>query len=203
MDSVGWANGPARDEAGTPNVVGAVALAAAIQALQRIGMDTVARHEAELTGYALQRLGQVDGLRIYGDPDPRSAPYRLGVIPFNLGDMSHALVAAVLGTEHGIGVRNGCFCAHPYLARLLGLTQRETLQLRSEIAGHDRRRMPGLVRVSFGMYSSIDDVDRLIDALTRISGGDYCGEYLQDRPSGEYLAQGWSPDLAAYFKLGP
>jgi cysteine desulfurase / selenocysteine lyase len=201
-DAVVWAAAPERDEAGTPNVVGAVALAAAMQALQRIGMDTIALHETELTGYALERLAQVDGLRLCGDPDPRSAPHRLGVIPFNLGELPHALVAAVLGTEHGIGVRNGCFCAHPYLTHLLGLTQTETAQLRGEMAAQDRRRMPGLVRVSFGLYNTVDDVDRLADALSHIAAGRFDGEYEQDRSSGEYRARGWSPDLSAYFKLG-
>ena len=57
LDDVDWAPAPDRDEAGTPNVVGAVALAAAVQALERIGMDAIARHEGELTAHALERLG--------------------------------------------------------------------------------------------------------------------------------------------------
>ncbi|MFW6184639.1 MAG: aminotransferase class V-fold PLP-dependent enzyme [Chloroflexota bacterium] len=118
-DSVVWSAPPEREEAGSPNVVGAVALAATIQQLEALGMDVVAAHEAELTAYALQRLSQIDGLQLYGDADPLRAGERLGVIPFNLKVKSHFLVAAILGYEFGVGVRNGCFCAHPYILRRL------------------------------------------------------------------------------------
>jgi selenocysteine lyase/cysteine desulfurase len=201
LDTVAWANGPDRDEAGTPNVVGAVALAAAMQVLQRIGMDTIARHEAGLTAHALRRLADIDGLRLYGCPDPRRAPQRLGVIPFNLKSLSHFHVAAVLSTEFGIGVRNGCFCAHPYIASLLGLSNTELHRLRDEIATGDRRAMPGLVRISFGLYNTPEDVDQLADALGCIARGDYRGRYTQDPVSGEHLAQGWAPDLGPHFSL--
>lgn len=201
IDSVAWAATPDRDEAGSPNVVGAVALAAATKALKRIGMDAIARHEADLTAYALQRLAKVDGVRIYGEADPRRTADRLGVIPFNVGKLSHFLVAAILGTEYGIGVRNGCFCAHPYLTHLLGMTKNEAREVGKNIAMRDLSGMPGMVRISFGMYNTIDEVDVLVDALSDIARGAHKGKYVQDRASGEYQAQGWSPDLAAYFEL--
>ena len=201
LESVTWADGPDRDEAGTPNVVGAVALAAAIEAMQRIGMDQIATHEAELTAYALHRMGQIDGLRIYGDADPLRSAGRLGVIPFNVGALPHALVAAVLGTEFGIGVRNGCFCAHPYLIQLLGLSRDDVQWVRASMADGDMSTMPGMVRVSFGMYNTLEDVDELIAALRRIATGDYAGTYILDRASGEYAANGWSPDVADHFSV--
>ncbi|MDE4916005.1 aminotransferase class V-fold PLP-dependent enzyme [Methylobacterium sp. 092160098-2] len=202
LESVAWADAPDRDEAGTPNVVGAVALAAAMQTLNHIGMEAIARHEAELTAYALERMAQIEGLRLYGEADPARASQRLGVIAFNLEPYSHALVAAVLGTEFGIGVRNGCFCAHPYLIHLLGLTPEDVLQIRSSMAAGDRRAMPGMVRVSFGTYNTVEDIDRLAEALTAIARGEYEGQYCQDRASGEYSARGWSPDLDEHFSLG-
>lgn len=202
LDSVAWADGPDRDEAGTPNVVGAVALAAAIEVMQRIGMDQIASHEADLTAYALHRMAQIEGLQIYGDDAPQRAANRLGVIPFNLGSLPHALVAAVLGTEFGIGVRNGCFCAHPYLIRLLGLSDDDVQIVRSRMIDGDKGAMPGMVRVSFGMYNSRADVDALIAALRRIALGDYAGTYVLDRASGEYAAVGWSPEVADHFTLG-
>jgi hypothetical protein len=61
--------------------------------------------------------------------------------------------------------------------------------------------MPGMVRISFGMYNTIDEVDVLVDALSDIARGAHKGRYVQDRASGEYQAQDWSPDLAAYFEL--
>ncbi|MBC7941036.1 MAG: aminotransferase class V-fold PLP-dependent enzyme [Chitinophagaceae bacterium] len=201
-DSVSWADGPDRDEAGTPNVVGAVALAAAIRELQRIGMQAVAQHETELTAYALQRLARVPGIRLYGDADPRHAAARLGVVTFNLEGLHHGLVAAVLGTEFGIGVRNGCFCAHPYLMHLLGITPDQALQLRARLSAGDRRAVPGMVRLSFGAYTTLDDIDAGVDALHLIARGQYRGRYLQDPSTGEFTAEGWRPDLAAAFAAG-
>lgn len=184
-DTVTWASAPERDEAGSPNVVGAVALAAALRALQGIGMEAIAQHEAELTAYALRRLSQVSGLRVYGDALPERAAQRLGVIPFNLVARSHFLVAAVLSTEHGIGVRNGCFCAHPYLMHLLGLTTTAAQTIRTQMAQGDWRGMPGMLRVSFGLYNTERDVDRLVDALQQIARGEVRGRYVQDQASGE------------------
>lgn len=201
LDDVTWAHGPDRDEAGTPNVVGAVALAAAIRAMQRTGMATIARHEADLTAYALERLAQIDGLQIYGDADPAHAAQRLGVITFNLASRSHAFVAAVLSTEFGIGVRNGCFCAHPYLVRLLDLAPDDVRRLREKMTAGDRRAMPGMVRISFGSYNTFEDVDAVVDALRKIARGEYRGTYVQDRASGEFAALGFSPDVADFFSL--
>lgn len=184
-DEVTWASGPDRDEAGSPNVVGAVALAAALRSLQEIGMAAIARHEAELTAHALRRFSQIDGLRVYGEASPERAATRLGVIPFNLATHSHALVAAVLSAEHGIGVRNGCFCAHPYLMHLLGITPSLARCFRDQMALGDRRGLPGMVRVSFGLFNTVDDVDRLADALGQIARGRVRCHYVQDRSSGD------------------
>jgi selenocysteine lyase/cysteine desulfurase len=201
LKEVAWSGPPDRDEAGSPNVVGAVALAAAIKALRTIGMDAIARHEAELTAYTLERLSSIKGVLLYGDTDPRSTAHRLGVVPFTVEGLSHFLVAAVLGTEWGIGVRHGCFCAHPYLTHLMGYTEAELAKVRDDILSNNRGEMPGLVRISFGMYNTVREVDVLIQALSRIARREIRGEYQQDTRSGEYSAVGWNPDLRAYFKL--
>ena len=168
-DDVVWAAAPERDEAGTPNVVGAIALAAAIEALERIGMDAIAAHEAVLTAYALRGLATVPGLRVFGDRDPGRAPQRLGVIPFEIAGLPHERVAARLADEHAIGVRSGCFCAHPYLAHLLALgdTQRRAAQQR--LARGEHADVPGLVRISFGLGNTREDVDALVEALHAIA----------------------------------
>lgn len=201
LKEVIWAGPPDRDEAGSPNVVGAVALAAAIRKLDEIGMESVAQHEAELTSYILTRLKEVPGLDIYGDPDPGKASQRLGVVPINLSGFSHFLVAAILGHEFGIGVRNGCFCAHPYLLHLLGLSPQEAQDVRDRMIAGDRADMPGLVRISFGLYNTLAEVDVLIEALKAIARGDYQGEYHQDTASGEYHPTGWNPDFDEHFSL--
>jgi cysteine desulfurase / selenocysteine lyase len=201
LDSITWADAPDRDEAGTPNVVGAVALAAAIIALNDIGMDRIASHEAELTSYALDRMAEIDGMQIYGDADPLRASQQLGVIAFNLTKHPHALVAAILGTEFGIGVRNGCFCAHPYLINLLGMRGDEVQLVRSGMADGNRSAMPGMVRASFGMYNSIADVDSLVRAVGRISDGDFQGNYSQDPTTGDFSANDWAANTSDYFRL--
>jgi len=202
LDDVVWAEPPDREEAGSPNVVGAVALAVAIHQLDSIGMHNVAHHEANLTAYALKRLSRVPGLRLFGDRDPLSAGERLGVIPFMLEGISHFKVSAILGYEFGIGVRSGCFCAHPYILHLLGLSADESRRVRSNILAGDRSDMPGMVRASFGLYNSAGDVDRLVEALEYISRGDYSGTYHQVRSTGEYVPEDWSPQFERYFSIG-
>ena len=203
LDDVVWAEPPERDEAGSPNTVGAVALAAAVEELSSIGMEKIATHEANLTQYALRKLRQVPGIHIYGDTDPDRAADRLGVIPFALSDIPHFKVSAVLGYEFGIGVRSGCFCAHPYILHLLRLTPAEARHVRQQIISGDRSNMPGLVRASFGLYNSIEDVDILVDALTRIARGNYIGTYEQNKATGEYYPIGWEPDFESYYSLNP
>ena len=199
LDDVVWADPPDREEAGSPNTIGAVALAAAIRQLEEIGLEAVANHEAELTAYALIKMPQVPGLQIYGDSDPTRAKERLGVIPFKIEGYSHFLVAAILGYEFGIGVRSGCFCAHPYILHLLGLTTEQARAVRERMLAGDKSDMPGLVRISFGLYNTLEDVDALVEALTYIALGQYQGNYDQEPRTGEYTPIGWAPDFDQYF----
>lgn len=199
LDQVVWSAPPERDEAGSPNTIGAVALAAAIAGLEAIGMDAVAQHEMELTEYALRKLRALPGLRLYGGQDPAAVQERLGVIPLNLEGFSHYLLAAILGFEYGIGVRNGCFCAHPYLLQLMGVDEVQSALVREQILADDRRAVPGMVRISFGLYNSFADVDALVLALESIRRGAYQGQYEQDLPSGAFLPRGWSVRFEDYF----
>jgi selenocysteine lyase/cysteine desulfurase len=201
LEDVVWSGPPDRDEAGSPNTIGAVALAAAICQLQSVGMDRVAQHEAELTHHALQALTSVPGIQIYGEIDPESAPHRLGVIPLRIKGISHFLVAAVLGYEYGIGVRSGCFCAHPYILHLLGLDHDESRKVRAQMLSGDKSNMPGLIRASFGLYNTIEEVDALVGALVRIANGQYRGRYEQNIASGEYVPDGWAPSFNQYFQF--
>lgn len=201
LDQVTWTEPPERDEAGSPNTVGAVALATAIKSLESIGMQSVADHEAELTAHALDRLLEIPGVRIFGDRDPMSAGERLGVIPLQIQDRPHFLTAAILGYEYGIGVRSGCFCAHPYILHLLRLSEAEAESVRQQMLQGDKSSMPGLVRASFGLYNSTEEIDVFIEALEEIARGEYIGEYIQDRTTGEYSPRGWSPVFDKYFSF--
>jgi cysteine desulfurase / selenocysteine lyase len=201
LDEIIWAGAPERDEAGSPNVVGAVALALALQTLDRIGMDHIAHHEMELTTYALQKLAEVPGLRFLGDSSAANVQQRTGVISFTLENIPNFLVAAVLGMEAGIAVRAGCFCAHPYLLNLLQVTPGDQKAVRDEIAEGNRSNIPGAVRASLGIYNSCEDIDLLVDALTMISAGQYQGRYVLEPNSGEYHNPDFKPDLKSHFSL--
>ncbi len=202
-DEVYWAGLPDREEAGSPNVVGAVAMAAAAQALMDVGMDTIAFHEEALVRYTLRALGAIPGVRIYGQTDPEMAHEKVGVIPFNVEGVDHFLLAAILGYEGGIGVRSGCFCAHPYVVHLLQLAEEEAGAWRDRILAGDRSHMPGMVRASFGCYNDESDVDRLVEMVARVARGDYQGTYRMEPGSGEYVPEGFEERLADYFQLGP
>jgi len=191
LDEVHWAN--FRDEAGSPNTVGAVALAAAIRELERIGMETVAEHEISLTRYAFRRLKEVPGIKIYGDSDPERASHRLGVITFNLQGVSDILVTAILGYEFGIGLRNGRFCAYPYTMALLELSSDEVEEVNHSILAGDYCNIPGLVRASLGLYNTPADVDALVEALMCIVNKQYQGKYTQNLATGDFVPEGWQP----------
>ena len=201
LDRVEWASLPEKDEAGSPNVVGAVALGKTMLCLQEIGMDALAKHEAALTAYLLKKLACIDGVRVYGITDPARAAEKVGVVPFSVEGMSHYLVAAILSAEGGIGVRNGCFCAHPYMLHLLKVSPDQVQAYRQEIRSGIRTHTPGLVRVSFGCYNDESEVDWFIEVLERIVRGEYQGHYVQDPSSGEFWPEGYKADCDSYFRL--
>lgn len=201
-EHVHWAEAPDRYEAGSPNVLGSVALAASIRTLSAEGMETIAAHEKELTAYALEKFSQIDGVHLYGSRDPNRLEDRVGVIPFAVNNVHHAKVAAILSFEGGIGVRNGCFCAHPYLIRLLGINQETFNRFQQQVLKGDRREQPGLVRASFGCYNTHEEIDHLATWLERITRGDFQGHYIQDKLSGSFFPAGYEPSsIDAYFKI--
>jgi selenocysteine lyase/cysteine desulfurase len=196
-----WTDAPEKEEAGTPNVVGAIALARALKVIDEIGMEAIAKHEADLTRYALQQLKKIPGLIFYGSVDENEVDGRLGVISFNVQDKPHALIGAIMNYEAGIGVRNGCFCAHPYVKCLLGVTVEETKILEERVLSRDRSTVPGAVRMSFGMYNSKQDVDKVIEALHLITDNKYQGDYHVYPESGEYHPKDFQAKYERYFYL--
>lgn len=192
-----WANSPERNEAGTPNIIGAVALAEALKVLSEIGMDRVALHEYHLTEYALNEIKKIPGIESKGLPIA-DLDKRVGVIPFNVEHLHHSLVAASLSYEAGIGVRNGCFCAQPYVAQLLGIKERDIEKFRQQVIAKKKEELPGLVRASFGIYNTKEDVAALCEHLESISKGKMAKYLLQE---GQYLPQGWQCSREKYFNL--
>jgi cysteine desulfurase/selenocysteine lyase len=197
VDDVAWADLPDREEAGSPNVVGAVALAAAIAALRKLGLDSIAAHEAELARYASARLANVAGVSLHG-PVGCAVP-KVGVIPFTVDGLDHGLVAAVLGYEHGVGVRNGCFCAQPYIHHLLGLGRLESGRWLDRARNGEQHSAPGMVRISLGAYNDIADIDRAVRALEWLVAGDIQGTYRVGC-DGSFVPDGYAEPLL--FDLG-
>ncbi len=198
--SVDWAAPPDSDEAGSPNVVGAIAFACAAQTLQSIGLPAIAAHEAQLTRTLLAALPSIPGITLYGDTSPANAAQRSGVVPFSVAGMPAQLVAAILGYEWGIGVRSGCFCAQPFVMSLLGASKAEQHHIRYHILHRRRDRVPGLVRVSFGMYNNETEIQVLVQALRALAAGQHA-PYIVDPDTGVYTPKDYQDRFTDYFSL--
>jgi cysteine desulfurase / selenocysteine lyase len=158
---VKWDVPPHKEEAGTPNLFGVVALASAIKVLNTIGMNNVKKYENYLTEYALEGIRSIPGIELYGGIDGKG---RVGIIPFNIIGMDHDMTASILSGEAGIAVRDGCFCAQPYVQRMLNIHPEE---VKKYINLPDNER-PGMVRISFGLYNSVREIDILLYTLKKI-----------------------------------
>lgn len=148
---------PSREEAGTPNITGALALGCVADILRRIGMDVVARHENELLRILWQELSALPEVRLYGSNDLDRCP-RIAIVPFNVCGLEHGLVAAILNDYHNVALRSGCFCAHPYVRELI---QQDIWAMEDDSEEVVARRL-GMVRVSLALYSSREDIRRLV-----------------------------------------
>ncbi|MEU3553177.1 aminotransferase class V-fold PLP-dependent enzyme [Streptomyces fragilis] len=160
---VEWHTGPARHEAGSPNVVGVHALASACRALAEADLAVLAAREEALLGRlreGLAALPRVRVLSLFGDQAPR-----VGVVSFVVDGLDGADVAEHLAASHGIGVRAGLFCAHPLVRRLLG----EGPDAAAECGAGGASPLDA-VRASFGVGTPVEHVDRLLGALAELTG---------------------------------
>jgi cysteine desulfurase/selenocysteine lyase len=135
-----WADPPARFEAGTPAITQAIGLAAALRWLDLLGMDRITAHEHEIANYALDAVAEVPGLRVFGPPP---SPERLGPVSFELEGIHGHDVAEILD-RHGVAVRAGHHCAQVLM---------------------DRLGVAATTRASFGVYTTTEEIDRLVEAL--------------------------------------
>ena len=135
-----FAEPPARFEAGTPAISQAIGMAAAFRWLDSVGMDAVRRHEEEVAAYTLERLAPVPGLRIFGPPP---SPGRLGPVSFEIEGI-HAHDVSEILDRHGVAVRAGHHCAQPLM---------------------ERYGIAATARASFGVYTTAEEIDRLVEGL--------------------------------------
>ena len=133
---------PFKFEAGTPDYIGTTALAKALDYVSAIGVENIAAHEHELTQYAMQRLKEIDGMRIFGE-----AEYKSSVISFLVGNIHHLDMGTLLD-RLGIAVRTGHHCAQPLMIRM---------------------GIEGTVRASFGLYNTKEEIDALAAGIERVS----------------------------------
>jgi selenocysteine lyase/cysteine desulfurase len=190
LDEVIWTEPPEREEAGSPNVVGAVAFGAAMDELSRIGWPVIEEHEQALARQLHEGLRGIAGVQVLGPTNGHT----LAVAAFTVEGMHHALVAARLSAEFGVGVRHGCFCAHPYLMRLLGIGSDGVAAARAAVRRGDRRDIPGAVRASCGLGTSGEDVAVLLDAVGALASGlPSPVDYVQDAVTGDFWPEGDEP----------
>ena len=190
-----------RENSGTPNAVGIVAMAVAGKVLkERIGFAAISRHEQELLDTARERFSQIDGAHVLGELD-YSAQRKCAILSFVLDGHPHALLAARLSHEFGIGVRHGHLCQFAYLARLLGLSPQEVATIRGEVLNGHRAAMYGVVRASFGIGNCVEDVLRIGDALEEIAATPQRRQLYTCNAGGEWTANGAPAiDAAEFFR---
>ena len=172
LDDVAWADLPHRLEAGTPNVLGAIALAAACDELTSYGLDTIEVEETRLAEQLWTGLEKVPGARVLRAWD---CGERVGVASFTLDGLEPRDVSARLADEYGIAVRSGLFCAHPLVTHLLCTSPQRSAALMERAHAGEDVVIPGALRASVGLGVQAEHVERLLDALhelcyTRRSG---------------------------------
>ena len=185
-----WASVEARITPGTPNVVGLVALAAAMRVLQEVGFDAIRKHEDTLVAAGLEVLGAVPGVKLHAQGAFGFGEDRLPVFPFTVEGYPHAKVAAVLGYEHGIAVRSGHLCQYEFMRRQLGISESDQARVEADLRRGDRRSMYGMVRASCGACSSVPDLEALGTALGELVARGPRREYTHVASSGMFVPVG-------------
>lgn len=157
-----WAAVPEKFESGTQNFFGVIAMTKAMEDLQNIGFDNIEEHEANLKNYLINNMKNINNVIMYGDCNYTDD--RIGVIPFNVKDRDFYDVAIKMATEKGISLRSGKFCSHPYVNRLLGVSDCDAY--RDVVSGD---HYYGMVRASLGLYNTRKEADIFLNQLDFIA----------------------------------
>jgi selenocysteine lyase/cysteine desulfurase len=159
---VKYKDSPESYEAGSPNYAGVVGMANAMDVLEQVGFDAIAEHEKKLNSRLIAGLKKFDNVIIYGDSE--NIDDRVGVVSFNFEDINSYIMAVRLADVGGIATRRGAFCAHPYVWRLMGISDEEAGTYENCID----MKTPGMIRVSFGIYNTEEEVDRFLEVLGKL-----------------------------------
>ncbi|WP_414571933.1 aminotransferase class V-fold PLP-dependent enzyme [Nostoc sp. CCY 9925] len=167
---------------GTPNAMGAIAIAKAIEIIEGLGRSRIAEYEHSLVEFTFTRLASIPGVKIHIPGDNLAH-----VIPFDIDGFDGRLVAEILAQEYGIGVRAGAFCTYEYIRKLKNISDEQDLEIAKEVETGITRNIPSIIRASFAVYNTLEDCDRLINAIAQIAknGLDYyLPYYTQDEITG-------------------
>jgi len=154
---------PERYESGSPNYFGVVAMLKAIEILKDVGFDYIVEHEQVLMRRAIDGLKTIPGVVLYSDVD--NIADKVGLVIFNIDGIPHDRTAQKLADKRGIAVRQGAFCSHPYVFRLLGIPDEQIVR---DMVKEDFV-MPGMVRASFGIYNDEREVDIFLATVKEIA----------------------------------
>jgi selenocysteine lyase/cysteine desulfurase len=156
---------------GEENAAGIAALGKAMFLMQRIGMDLITKEENNLTQKALLEMTKISGVKIHGIKDPKSLDFgsKIGVIPFELKNKISTQTGKELTLMGGIGVRSGCHCAHITVKHILNVSPGLEKFQKLIVTLFPKLSLPGVVRISFGLENTEDEIDRFIEVLEKIA----------------------------------
>ncbi len=154
---------PAREHAGTKNILGIYALAKVMCKLEKHGIRKIQQHGEKVWQYAFDQLSKIEDIVIYGSTEQA----RIGALSFNINGIDHGLAASILSDYYSIAIRNECFCAHPYVSAMLKeeLWELDLSSIPDEQHEAYINRKRGMLRASFSLYNNCSDVDTLCAAI--------------------------------------
>ena len=158
---VHYKSAPELYEAGSPNYPGVVGLGKAIDILREVGFDRIAEHEQKLVRRMVDGLKAIENVTVYGDTE--NLGERVGVVTFNTSDANSLELAEKMAEKAGTATRRGAFCAHPYVWRLMGYSDAEM----ADYEGCTDFKTPGMIRVSFGIYNTEEEIDEFLEILKK------------------------------------
>jgi cysteine desulfurase / selenocysteine lyase len=159
-----YMDSPACFEPGTQDLEGIIEFGYTVDYLKKIGMDKIHKYDYVLSKYFFDNIRKIKNVILYGPDDFTN---RSVIVPFNIKSIySHNQVARLLNKK-GISVRNGCFCAHIYVAKMIGLTDEEYIDIVNKDLSHED--MPGTVRISFSFYNDLNDIHHTLNAIEDIA----------------------------------
>lgn len=185
-NNIVWASDISKHQTGTWNVAGIVATAKSCNLLKEVGWENLFSHETELIKHALDRLQKINKIKLFIEPKTFLNQKRIGTIVFNLEGYHHSLLSSVLENEYGIETRAGTICNHKLVRRWFNISGKEQVIVEKKIKQGNRLATYGVVRLSIGIYNTKSDIDRLVQALEKISKKGHVLKYKANKKEESY-----------------